>query len=116
MPKVGQHLVADLWGCPPRKPHDIMTILVDAARHANATILFEHYHMFPDSDDAFTGMIVLAESHISVHTWPEHDLIALDIFMCGSCDPYRAFLYVRDHLTPSRSFVKNFPRGTPEGL
>ena len=55
-----------------------------------ATILHGHFHHFgPNS--GVSGVLVLAESHVSIHTWPERDYAALDIFVCGDCNPISPF-------------------------
>ncbi|WP_264802183.1 adenosylmethionine decarboxylase, partial [Ameyamaea chiangmaiensis] len=52
-----------------------------------ATILHSHFHHFTPNGGV-SGVVVLAESHISIHTWPERNYAAVDIFMCGCCDPH----------------------------
>ena len=61
--------------------------LREAAEAAGATILHGHFHHF-SPNGGVSGVLVLAESHISIHTWPERDFAAIDIFMCGACNPY----------------------------
>jgi S-adenosylmethionine decarboxylase len=60
-------------------------ILSDAATEVGCTILFVQKHLFT-STNGYTAVIGLAESHISIHTWPEYDCCAIDIFMCGECN------------------------------
>lgn len=84
----GAHLLLDLWGAANlTDPDAIERALVAAAEAANATILHVHLHQF-SPDGGVSGVLVLAESHISIHTWPERAFAAIDIFMCGACDPY----------------------------
>ena len=86
----GMHLLVDLWGA--RNLADPIVIdssLCEAALAAGATILHSHFHHF-SPNGGVSGVIVLAESHISIHTWPERDFAAIDIFMCGDCDPHLA--------------------------
>ncbi|HLJ04876.1 MAG TPA: adenosylmethionine decarboxylase, partial [Acetobacteraceae bacterium] len=79
----GTHLLLDLWGASNlTDPELIDRALRDAAEAANATILHSHFHHF-GPDGGVSGVVVLAESHISIHTWPERDFAAVDIFMCG---------------------------------
>lgn len=63
--------------------------LKQSAVMAGATVLHSHFHHFGDGYGV-TGVVILAESHISIHTWPEANYAALDIFMCGTCDPQTA--------------------------
>jgi S-adenosylmethionine decarboxylase len=84
----GMHLLVDLWGASNLcDPDHIDQALRAAAEAAGATILHGHFHHF-SPNGGVSGVLVLAESHISIHTWPERDFAAIDIFMCGACDPY----------------------------
>lgn len=84
----GTHLLIDLWGASNLiDPAYIDRALREAAEAAGATILHGHFHHF-SPNGGVSGVLVLAESHISIHTWPERDFAAIDIFMCGSCNPY----------------------------
>ncbi|MBF0095127.1 MAG: adenosylmethionine decarboxylase [Alphaproteobacteria bacterium] len=91
----GTHLLVDMWDA-----HDLDDIdvversLREAATAAGATILHVHLHHFTPNGGV-SGVIVLAESHISIHTWPERGYAALDVFMCGSCDPHLAIPVLR---------------------
>lgn len=84
----GSHLLLDLWGA---KNLDDPAFIERAFRKAvdisGATLLHIHMHHFSPYGGV-SGVAVLAESHISIHTWPERDFAAIDIFMCGACDPY----------------------------
>ncbi|HQT79636.1 MAG TPA: adenosylmethionine decarboxylase [Rhodopila sp.] len=84
----GTHLLVDLWGATNLSdPAHIDRALREAAEAAGATILHGHFHHF-SPNGGVSGVLVLAESHISIHTWPERDFAAIDIFMCGACNPY----------------------------
>jgi S-adenosylmethionine decarboxylase len=84
----GTHLLVDLWGATNLgDPAQIDAALREAATAAGATILHGHFHHF-SPNGGVSGVLVLAESHISIHTWPERDFAAIDIFMCGACNPY----------------------------
>lgn len=84
----GTHLLVDLWGASNLgDPDHIDRALREAAEAAGATILHGHFHHF-SPNGGVSGVLVLAESHISIHTWPERDFAAIDIFMCGACNPY----------------------------
>ncbi len=83
----GRHILLDLWGA--AHLADIGYIeraLHDAAVAANATVMDVKLHQYSDSGGV-SGVAILAESHISIHTWPERDYAAIDIFMCGKCNP-----------------------------
>ena len=84
MHALGRHLVLELNGCNPKLLNDVKRveeILVAAAKIAKATIVGTHFHQF--SPFGISGVVVIAESHVAVHTWPEHGYAAVDIFTCG---------------------------------
>jgi S-adenosylmethionine decarboxylase len=107
----GTHLLIELWNC---KNLGDMTItdqmLRDAASEAGATLLHIHLHHF-GPNAGLSGVAVLAESHISIHTWPERGYAALDIFMCGACDPYKAIPVLRRAFEPGVVQLSEQKRG-----
>lgn len=85
----GHHLLVDFWDAKNLDdPEIIEKSLRDAAVAAGATILHGHFHHFTPNGGV-SGVLVLAESHISIHTWPERSFAAVDVFMCGACDPLK---------------------------
>lgn len=107
----GGHLLLDLWGASNlTDPETIETALQDAARAAGATILHSHLHQFGEGGGV-SGVIVLAESHISIHTWPERDFAAVDIFMCGACDPHKSVPVLERVFRPADLEVSEHRRG-----
>jgi S-adenosylmethionine decarboxylase len=107
----GSHLLVDLWGARGLDDLDLMeTALRDAVAACRATLLHIHLHRFGDSG-GISGVAVLAESHISLHTWPERGFAAFDIFMCGACDPYHALPVLRRHLAPATVQLSETKRG-----
>jgi len=105
------HILLEMWGGRHfDDPQVIEQALCDAAKAAGATILHVHLHHFSPSGGV-SGVVVLAESHISIHTWPEHQYAALDVFMCGSCDPYKAVPVLRRVFEPTNMQVSEQKRG-----
>lgn len=107
----GQHLLIDFWGA--RHLTDLSRIesaLREAADACGATVLKLMLHGFGEGA-GITGVAILAESHISIHTWPELDYAALDIFMCGACDPQKALPCLRAQFEPSRESIICHGRG-----
>jgi S-adenosylmethionine decarboxylase len=93
----------------------IRAALAEATRAANATLLHIHLHHFSEMGGV-SGVAVLAESHISIHTWPQYGYAAVDIFMCGDCNPYLALPVLRCALHPKKVNVEEFMRGQLDGL
>ena len=107
----GSHLLVDLWGATNLDdPEVIDRALREAAITAGATILHGHFHHFTPNGGV-SGVLVLAESHISIHTWPERDFAAIDVFMCGKCDPRRAVPVFQAVFRPDRTDVDEQRRG-----
>lgn len=107
----GTHLIIDLWGA--RRLDDIDHVratLRQAAEVAQATLLHIHLHHFTPNGGV-SGVAVLAESHISIHTWPERDYAALDVFMCGDSDPHATIDVLREAFEPSSIDVGEHLRG-----
>ena len=80
----GFHIMADLHGCKPGslgKSSSLRQALFKAADKAGFTVLGEKFHQFKPA--GATGFLLLAQSHISAHSWPEHDFIAIDIYSCS---------------------------------
>ena len=98
----GTHLLIDLWHAENLSdPCHIDSVLRMAAVRAGATILHSHFHHF-SPNGGVSGVVVLAESHISIHTWPERHFAAIDIFMCGNCNPHDSIAVLRDAFKPGR--------------
>jgi S-adenosylmethionine decarboxylase len=115
---VGTHLLADLHGVDADLLQDgsaLESLLRRAAEVAGARVLFSHFHSF-GAGDGVTGVVLLAESHISIHTWPESGLAAADIFMCGLADPGRALKVLIDGLAPAHQSVHILARGFAERM
>jgi S-adenosylmethionine decarboxylase len=107
----GTHLIIDLWDAEHLDDRDrIETALIDAVRAAGATLLHIHLHKFSDGGGV-SGVAVLAESHISVHTWPEKKYAAFDVFMCGEAEPKKALSVLKAAFRPGRLVIGEHKRG-----
>jgi len=111
---LGKHLLLELKGCNPELLNDLEYVrnaMVGAAEAVGATIVGETFHRF--KPQGVTGVLAIAESHLSVHTWPEHGYAAADIFTCGeSIDPQVAAQVLIDRLessSPSMSLIRRGP-------
>ena len=107
----GVHLLIDLWGATRLDELDIVeAALRESARVAGATVLHCHLHHF-QPNGGISGVLVLAESHISIHSWPERGYAALDVFMCGDCDPYLAIPVLKQAFSPEFVTLNENKRG-----
>lgn len=90
MEHLGQHVIIELWGCNDsiNDAEKVRTAMVKAVEAANATLLSLNVHTF--SPHGVTGVAVLSESHLSIHSWPEHGYVAADVFTCGNTTRPRA--------------------------
>ena len=107
----GSHLIIDLWEAEGLADRErIETALIDAVNAAGATLLHIHLHTFEEGG-GISGVAVLAESHISVHTWPEKGYAAFDVFMCGDAQPRKALDVFKRAFNPGRIVVGEHKRG-----
>lgn len=111
----GTHLLADMSGIAPQRLSDcaaIEKLLRAAAEAAGARVLHSHFHGFGPGQGV-TGVVLLAESHISIHTWPEDGFAAADIFMCGAAQPQLALDLLRAALQPGHCQLHTAHRAPP---
>ncbi len=112
---LGIHLIAEFWGGKTiENSKELEKILKLAAKKAGNTPLEFASHKF--NPHGMTGVLLLAESHISFHSWPEHNYIALDIFTCGpKTFPERALEALKKELKPKKVIIKMIKRGKING-
>ena len=95
---LGSHILIEAYDCDPKVLDDVELVeevMVDAALKAGAEIREVAFHKF--SPQGVSGVVVISESHLSVHTWPEVGYAAVDVFTCGdTVDPIVAVDYIRD--------------------
>ena len=107
----GVHLLADFWGAEGLGDAGLVeAALREAAEGAGASVLHVHVRRFDENGGA-TGIALLAESHVSIHTWPEIDYAAIDVFTCGACRPDLAVEQLKARLRPRRADVRECERG-----
>ena len=119
---LGLHIIADLYGVDFEKidhVEDVKVLLEEAVKYANLSKLSSHFHQF--NPHGATGVILLEESHISIHTWPEHGYAAIDVYTCGGKEKtFKAMEYIIKTLKPKRVDEKIAERGIvsiePEGV
>ena len=107
----GVHLLIDLFGASRLDEIEFMEdVLRRCVEASHATLLHLHCHQFSDSG-GLSGVAVLAESHITVHTWPERDFAAFDVFMCGAAQPQNVVAVLQQSFQPADIRVKKELRG-----
>lgn len=114
---VGSHVLADISGSKSPLLNDgpgLEALLVEASIEAGATVLMSHHHAF--EPQGATAVVVLAESHVSIHTWPEWGGATLDAYTCGTADPELLIDLVIAGLEPSTIRRATVPRVVPGGV
>ncbi len=108
---LGKHLIVELWTRDPQVLDDPVYLrdsLLAAADRGNLAVIDISMHEF--SPHGVTGIVLLAESHLSIHTWPEHRYAAIDLFTCGG-DPWAALEELKERLHAERIEVRELDRG-----
>jgi S-adenosylmethionine decarboxylase len=107
----GKHLLIDFWGAYGLTDATFIELTMrEAAKACGASVLNLTLHQFGDGG-GITGVALLAESHISIHTWPEIHYAALDVFVCGTCDAERAVALLKDYFKPTQLKITSISRG-----
>ncbi len=111
----GVHLLAELWEpVLPEDPALLEQVIIEAARHARCQVISVKCHEF--QPHGLTGFAILAESHLSIHSWPELNYLAVDIFTCGTnTDPHAALRYLKRTFQPCRMEIIEVKRGLLDG-
>ena len=113
MKSLGRHLVAEFYGCDPKVLDDIEAIerhMMSSAYESGATVVNSTFHRFLPY--GVSGVVVISESHLAIHTWPEYGYAAVDLFTCGDdVNPWKAFEYLKKALKAERVEVVEHLRG-----
>lgn len=114
---IGHHYIVEASGCDPNiigSVEKVQQILVKAAEIAGAQVWSISFSRFPPN--GVSGVVVISESHISTHTWPEFGYVALDIYTCGQhVDPEKAVVYAVQAFGAVTSHITEITRGIDEG-
>lgn len=106
----GTHIILDFWGAKNINSVEVVKkVLIDAVKASKFTLLKIELHKF--SPQGVSGVAIIAESHISVHTWPEYKFAAIDIFFCGDNDPQPAIKVLKNKFKPKKVILKEILRG-----
>ncbi len=109
---LGIHIIAEFWNCKNNieNPKLVEKIFLEAAKASNNTPLKYNYHKF--EPHGLTAVLILAESHISMHSWPENNYIAFDIFSCGNnIFPEKSIEIIEKYFQPEKKQIKKIYRG-----
>lgn len=112
MKALGHQVIAEFWGCNDNinSPEAIRKALEEAVKEAKVVLLDLRVHTF--NPQGVTGVAVIAESHLTIHTWPEHRYAAVDIFTCGNdANPEAALEVFRKAFEPKRVEIIELKRG-----
>lgn len=110
---LGQHVLAEFFECDPNilnNPGKIESLMVEAALECGATVVQKCFHMF--NPYGVSGVVIIAESHFAIHTWPELGYAAVDLFTCGDkCDPKVSYEYLKKTFNSQNASFTELKRG-----
>jgi S-adenosylmethionine decarboxylase len=110
---LGRHILAEFYNCNSNVLNNaelIETAMEEAAVECGATVVEKRFHMF--SPYGVSGVVIISESHLAIHTWPEYGYAAVDLFTCGdSCDPLVAYEYLKEKLNAGSAIYTELQRG-----
>ncbi len=118
MNSLGRHVLVDLYDCDPSLLNNlefVLTTMKRAAEVAGATVVETSFHPF--NPYGISGVVAIQESHLAIHTWPEHGFAAVDLFTCGNnIDPWRAYEFLKERLAAAHGTAMEIHRGIPDRL
>lgn len=114
---LGRHILAEFYNCNSNVLNNlemIEKVMADAATECGATVVEKKFHMF--SPYGVSGVVIISESHLAIHTWPEYGYAAVDLFTCGdNCDPLVAYEYLKEKLSSNSAIYTELRRGMLNG-
>lgn len=113
MEALGRQILVEFYDCKESNINDVEYIessLIKATQASNATIISHNFHKF--SPYGVSGVVVIAESHVAIHTWPEYNYAAVDIFTCGdTIDPWTIQEHLKEYLESKNVSSMEMKRG-----
>lgn len=110
---LGRHILAEYYGCDPGRLDDLEFVeksMKEAAVKARSTIVDSVFRRF--APHGISGVVVIAESHLAIHSWPEYGYAAVDLFTCGeNVDPWIAYEYLKERFGAGDAECQEVPRG-----
>lgn len=111
---LGRHILAEFFDCNPNILNNLQLVeekMTEAAVECGATVVEKCFHMF--NPHGVSGVVIISESHLAIHTWPELGYAAVDLFTCGeSCDPKVAYNYLKKAFSSKTGSFSELRRGT----
>ncbi len=115
---LGRHVLAEFFDCDPNILNNVELVekfMTEAAVECGATVVEKCFHMF--SPHGVSGVVIISESHLAIHTWPELGYAAVDLFTCGeSCDPKVAYQFLKKLFRSGNSNFSELKRGMISNL
>jgi S-adenosylmethionine decarboxylase len=112
METMGRHVISELWGCDVEKLNDIKfieTTFVEAALKSGAEVREVAFHKF--APHGVSGVVIISESHLTIHSFPEHGYASIDVYTCGELNPKTAADYIAEALNAETRENIEIPRG-----
>ncbi len=110
---LGRHILAEFYNCNSNVLNNlelIERVMAEAATECGATVVEKKFHMF--SPYGVSGVVIISESHLAIHTWPELGYAAVDLFTCGdTCNPLIAYEYLKEKLSAGSAIYTELHRG-----
>jgi len=110
---LGMHILVEAYDCEPEKLDNlkgVQSAMVEAAELAGATVLDVAFRQF--APQGVSGVVIISESHLTIHTWPEYGYAAIDLFTCGTkADPWKAFKHITNYLKAQKVTTMEVKRG-----
>jgi len=107
----GIHIFIDMWIKDIPESCEGLAYIKTASKNAGSNILGDILQEFDDNLYSYTGVLLLSESHASIHTWPEHNFLTIDFFFCGNSKYNKAIEYVMQHFKYDKIKIEKYQRG-----
>lgn len=115
---LGRHVLIEYFNCDKEKLQDtklVEELMNEAARRSGATIVESVFHTF--NPYGVSGAVIISESHLTIHTWPEYGYASVDVYTCGdTVDPWLGFKYLEEELGATQSESIEVPRGMTDKI
>ncbi len=115
---LGKHILVEFYNCDKKILNNAKLVekyMVESAKKANATVVQSVFHLF--NPHGVSGVVVISESHLAIHTWPEYGYASIDLFTCGDdVNPWVAFEYLKEKFNAEKTEQKEITRGNIDNI